>query len=270
VLLTLFTGCYDSGDIVVQKFTMQWPTGEKVFSEQLLMNEVAETEIEHVALTGPLTKTVAVSNEYVNMFIFIKGKGLLIADTNTYNLVPESLAIPATYDSIVFDVPKGEVLHYVLFKRLITESDKNDFDSYPEENKVDMFFTEFADCEPYSEKIKSPNTISRTVLPQDIMPRLALGTVEAPGPDAVGAHEHAMLDQLFLGLAGNDITAHADDKSTAFGEFELLHIPKGSSHWVTVGENKMMYYLWMDFFTTKEGQEWLKTHKPVSKDKKDY
>jgi hypothetical protein len=33
-----------------------------------------------------------------------------------------------------------------------------------------------------------------------------------------------------------------------------------------VEENKKMYYMWMDFFLTREGQEWLKTHKPVSKD----
>lgn len=270
MLVALFASCTDSVEIVSQKFTMQSPEGEKVFREALLVNEIAETEIEHVALTGPISETVAVSNEHVNMYIFMKGKGTLKADTNKYALVPESIAIPSVYDSIVFDVPEGEVLHYILFKRLISESDKIDFASYPEENRYDVFFTEFAACEAYTEKIKSPNTTSRIVLPQDIMPRLALGTVEAPGPDAVGAHEHPMLDQLFLGLAGNDITVHADDNSKAFGEFELLHIPIGSSHGVTVEANKKMYYMWMDFFMTKEGQEWLKTHKPVSKDKEDY
>jgi hypothetical protein len=43
------------------------------------------------------------------------------------------------------------------------------------------------------------------------------------------------------------------------------HIPLGSTHWATVSEDKKMYYMWMDFFLTKEGQEWLKTHKPISK-----
>ena len=108
--------------------------------------------------------------------------------------------------------------------------------------------------------------MSRTVLPADIIPRVSLGTVETKGPDAVGAHEHAMLDQLFLGLAGNDVTVHADDLSARFTEYSLLHIPIGSSHWVTVEENKKLYYMWMDFFLTREGQEWLKTHKPVSRD----
>lgn len=270
VLLAVLNSCSNSSDIAVQKFTMDIPIGEKVFSEQLLIGEIAETEIEHVAIVGPQSYTVAISHEYVNMFIVIKGKGTLQADTSYFDLVPESIAIPSAYDDMVFNIPEGEVLHYILFKRWINESDKAELAGYPDENKYDMFFTKFDDCEPYTEKIKSPNTTSRTVLPQDIMPRLALGTVEAPGPDAVGAHEHPMLDQLFLGLAGNEITVHADDISTTLGEFELLHIPLGSSHGVTVGENKLMYYLWMDFFMTKEGQEWLKTHKPVSKDKNDY
>jgi len=82
---------------------------------------------------------------------------------------------------------------------------------------------------------------------------------------------HPMLDQLFLGLTSNDVTVHADDRSAEFKEYSLLHIPIGSSHWVTVEENKKMYYMWMDFFLTKEGQEWLKTHKPISTDiKEDY
>jgi quercetin dioxygenase-like cupin family protein len=140
-----------------------------------------------------------------------------------------------------------------------------DLKNFPAENKYSIFFRKFSDCEPYTEKIKSPNTVSRTVLPADIIPRVSLGTVETKGPDAVGAHEHAMLDQLFLGLAGNDIIVHADDRTAELKEYSLLHIPIGSSHWATVDEGNKMYYMWMDFFLTKEGQEWLKTHKPINK-----
>ena len=95
-----------------------------------------------------------------------------------------------------------------------------------------------------------------------------MGTVQTIGPDAVGTHEHPMLDQLFLGLAGNDVIVHADDQQVEFKEFALLHIPIGSSHWVTVEEGKNMYYQWMDFFLTKKGEEWLKTHKHVDDYKK--
>lgn len=262
--------CEKSPEIVVQKMKMKLPQGESVFMEELLHGEIAETQIHHIAYVGPTVETLSLSKENVDMFIFIKGNGILKADTISYDLVPESIAIPMAFKKVSIAVAAGEELHFVRFSKKLSTQDVADLKAFPAENKYDIFFTNFSDCEAYTEKIKSPNTVSRIVLPEDIIPRVALGTVAAPGPDEVGAHEHAMLDQLFLGLTDNDIVVHADGASSEFTEYSLLHIPIGSSHGVTVGENKTMYYLWMDFFLTKEGQEWLKTHKPISKDKNDY
>ena len=50
----------------------------------------------------------------------------------------------------------------------------------------------------------------RTLLPKDIVPRMSIGTVETVGPDRVAPHAHPMLEQLFLGLEGNDIVVRAD------------------------------------------------------------
>jgi hypothetical protein len=72
-----------------------------------------------------------------------------------------------------------------------------------------------------------------------------------------------MLEQLFLGLADNDVTVSADDAQVRFPAFAILHIPLGSNHGVDVAAGKKLRYVWMDFFVTREGQEWLKMHKPV-------
>ena len=269
-VLASSTSCDRFPQIVVQTMKMELSQDENFFSEELLHGEIAGTEIKHIAVLGPSVQIFESLEGNVDMYIFIKGNGVLKVDTMTYDLVPESIAIPMAFSTISIEVLEGEELHFVQFSKTLSSQDAADLKAFPSENKYDIFFTKFSDCEPYTEKIKSPNTVSRTVLPADIIPRVALGTVEAPGPDAVGAHEHAMLDQLFLGLAGNDIVVHADGKSAEFLEYSLLHIPIGSSHSVTVDEDKMMYYLWMDFFISKEGQEWLKTHKPISKDKGDY
>jgi hypothetical protein len=257
----------ESPEIVVQNLQMQIPDGSKIFTEELLSGEIADTRIEHIAYAGPTEQTINLQDGNVNMFLFVKGEGKLVADS-TYSLVAESIVIPMNdLGSIQIEVAEGQELHFLKFTKKLSEQDLEDLKSFHDEGKYGLFFTRFEDCEPYTEKIKSPNTISRTVLPADIVPRVSLGTVEAPGPDAVGAHEHPMLDQLFLGLTNNHVVVHADDASTIFGEYALLHIPIGSSHWVTVEENKKMYYMWMDFFLTKEGQEWLKTHKPMSSSK---
>ena len=200
------------------------------------------------------------------MFLFIKGNAKLVSAATTYEIVPETIAVSFNEnDALSLEVSQGEILHLVRFTKKYSEQDIEDLKTFPTENKYEIYFTKFLDCHPYTEKIKSPNTVSRTVLAADIVPRVSLGTVETIGPDGVGAHEHAMLDQLFLGLTNNDIVVHADKKSTKLKAYSLLHIPIGSSHWATVGKNKTMYYLWMDFFLTKEGQAWLKTHKPISK-----
>ena len=259
-----------SPEILVQEFQMQWTGESQVFSEDLMESEIADTRIKHQAFAGPIQESISLSEGYVNIFIFIKGEGRLVTDTLSFHLEPESIAIPFASDNITMEVSDGDTLHYLQFIKRLTEQDKEDMLSFQEGNKYDIFFTRFSDCEAYTEKIKSPNTISRTVLPEDIIPRVALGTVETIGPDEVGAHEHAMLDQLFLGLTDNDVIVHADASSTKFMEYSLLHIPIGSSHYVKVDEHKKLYYMWMDFFLTKEGQEWLKTHKPVSTDKNDY
>jgi len=268
LMIILAVSCSKSTKIIVQDMNMQVPSGEQIFSEEMLHGEISDTKIEHFAVSGPAVQTISLSSENVNMFVFIKGTGILKADTLSIGLVPESLAIPVQYKNVTINVAEGEVLHYVRFIKKLSEQDKKDMEEFPDKNKYNIYFTKFSDCQPYTEKIKSPNTVSRMVLPGDIIPRVALGTVKASGPDRVGSHIHAMLDQLFLGLAGNDITVRADGTSIKLGEFSLLHIPLGSAHGVSVEKNKQMYYLWMDFFLSKEGQVWLKTHKPVAVDDK--
>lgn len=261
--------CSSPTEIVVQNLQMQIPSGSNSFTEELLPGEIAETKIEHIGYYGPTEQTVKLIDGNTTIFLFVSGNGTIHADSIIRNLTPESIAIPMNeIGQVRFKVPDGEELHFLKFTKKLSPQDVEDLYNFPEENKYALFFTKFTDTEPYTEKIKSPNTVSRTVLPADIVPRVSLGTVEAKGPDEVGAHEHPMLDQLFLGLTDNDITVHADDASTELKAYSLLHIPIGSSHWVTVDENKKMNYMWMDFFLTKEGQEWLKTHKPTSTTKK--
>lgn len=267
--LCVSVSCSEKPEIVVQDLQMELPDGKLVFSEELLPGEIADTKIEHFAFAGSTNQTLLFSEENVNILLFIKGNGQLKTETSAYNLVPESIAIPMAYESVQIEVPGGSVLHFIRITKKLSGQDIEDMKAFSAENKYDVYFTKFEDCESYTEKIKSPNTVSRTVLPANIIPRLALGTVEAPGPDEVGAHQHAMLDQLFLGLTDNDIVVHADGASAQLKEYSLLHIPLSSSHGVTVGEGEKMYYMWMDFFLTREGQEWLKTHKPVTKDNMD-
>jgi mannose-6-phosphate isomerase-like protein (cupin superfamily) len=123
----------------------------------------------------------------------------------------------------------------------------------------------YSDCEPYAETIKSPKTISRTMVPAMTIPRFCMGSVQTEGPDTVAAHTHPMLEQLFFGLPGNSCVVIADQAEAALEERALLHIPLGSWHGVRVEEGRRLHYVWMDFFKHEGDVAYIQTqHQPIT------
>lgn len=170
ISILVFACSVKSPDIVVQEFQMQLAGESQIFSEDLLSGEIADTKIKHLIYAGPIIKSLSLPEGYINIFIFIKGEGKLQTENLSFHLEPESIAIPFSSDSIAIEVYPGDTLHYLQFIKKLSEQDMKDMLLFPEENKYDIFFTKFSDCEPYTEAIKSPNTVSRTVLPGDIIP----------------------------------------------------------------------------------------------------
>ena len=175
--------------------------------------------------------------------------------------------LPNNVKDIMFRPVENDTLHFVKISVFQTELDLEDIKTFPKEHIENIYFKQFTECKSYTEPIKSPQTTSRTILPNKYIPRVAMGTVKTIGPDKVGAHVHAMLEQLFLGLTNNNTIVYADEAQVDFPAYSLLHIPRGSSHSVSVDANNEMYYVWMDFFVDKDGEEWLKTHN-TTEDKK--
>jgi quercetin dioxygenase-like cupin family protein len=161
------------------------------------------------------------------------------------------------------EVGAGERLQALRVRHAVSAADRAELKKFAA-NNAGPHVMKFSECPKYGEAIKSAKTVSRTLLPENYVMRVAMGTVETAGPDEVGAHKHPMLEQLFLGLAGNEITVIADGVRARLGPLSMLHIPSGSNHGAEVAAGKKMHYIWMDFFATKEGQEWLKMHKPVA------
>lgn len=250
-------------EIPIQTLDMNLNRGANFAIESILPGEISEVEVDHITLKGPFTYDEEISEIQDLIYLFLTGEGTFYSRDTKKQIEKESIAVATSATSVRIKVPRWETLHFIRIKKLLSEKDFQDIASFPPENRGELYFKTFLECEAYTEKIKSPNTVSRTILPKDHIPRVAMGTVQAPGPDAVGAHEHGMLEQLFLGLSNNQITVHADGINCDFGEYDILHIPRGSSHGVSVEDNNQMYYVWMDFFMTKEGQVWLKTHKSM-------
>ena len=115
----------------------------------------------------------------------------------------------------------------------------------------------YADAVKYREDCKSEKTVSRMLLPEGIIPRLAMGSVQTTGPDRVEKHEHPFCDQLFYTLPECSMELLVDDISVHFDGDTLLHIPLASSHGVDVTERGCAHYIWVDFVIDPRGIEYL-------------
>ena len=248
-------------EIPIEYLSMKLQKNKQEYSKPILVNSIEGVNVEHVALSGRIIKNIDLEKGNRTIYLFVKGYGKLISNKKTYDIVPETILLPNTVENISFNANENDTLHYLKISVILTKQDILDLQEFPEEHTQNIYFAKFTDCKAYTEAIKSPQTTSRTILPNKYIPRVAMGTVETIGPDKVGAHEHPMLEQLFLGLTNNQTIVFADDAQVFFPPYTVLHIPLGSSHSVEVKENSKMYYVWMDFFLDKKGEEWLKTHK---------
>lgn len=105
----------------------------------------------------------------------------------------------------------------------------------------------YLNCKHYRDASKSDKTISRMVIPNDIIPGFSLGSVQTTGVDRIGKHCHPTQDQIFFSFDNNDIKLLIDDDVATLEENTFIHIPLASSHGVEVDDKKVAHYLWVDF-----------------------
>jgi quercetin dioxygenase-like cupin family protein len=199
--------------------------------------------------------------------LVLAGKGEMTVDGKEYAVVRETIAHFPVGSAIDIKANGAEGLDVLILRLTLTPVDREDLAAHPDLNRV-AYVKAFQECEAYGEAIKSAKTVSRTLLPKDIIPRMAIGTVQTTGPDKVAPHRHPMLEQYFLGLADSDIVVVHDNSQTRLKENELFHIPTGSNHGAEVAKGKKLYYVWMDFFQDRKGLEWLNKHKPLPANQK--
>lgn len=256
------TNTYEDLQIPIEHLTMNLSVDQKVREKIVLEKEIPGIQVQHVTLTGK-TINYTTKNRQKDIYLFISGNGKVTAGDTNFEIVPETILLPNSINTIAVQATVNDTLNFLKISSNLTNQDIKDLNEFPKENTQHVYYRKFIDCEAYTEPIKSPNTVSRTILPNKYLPRIAMGTVQTKGPDKVAPHEHGMLEQLFLGLTDNKVIVYADDAQVDFPEHSILHIPLGSSHSVEALDGDEMYYVWMDFFRDKAGEEWLKTHNTV-------
>lgn len=194
------------------------------------------------------------------VILFTRGRCIITVPNHTYRVKEMAIFCP-TLDTVFTVSAEDSNIEYLEVLIDLSQTESTNRESI---NKKLPYFLHYSECDRYREEIKSDKTINRTFLPVDIIPRLAIGSVETVGPDTVEAHRHPMLEQLFYGLPGNHCSLKADEQEAAFEENVLLHIPLGSVHSAGVEEDNILHYLWLDFFKSERDMSYIAdSHIPI-------
>lgn len=223
------------------------------FEQVILPNEIQGARTFFKALPARQSSEINPAEHSLYILFFLEAQGTLKSQDRTFALEDLSLCIPAP--SAPFVIEAGERSLSLLEIRWALMPD--DGPALEKASAGLPYFITYRECKTYQEAIKSPKTINRTLVPENLVPRFCMGSVETEGPDLVAAHSHPMLEQHFFGLKGNDCIVRADDAEVPFPENTLLHIPLGSEHSVHVLEGHKLHYLWLDYFRDQKGMEWI-------------
>ncbi len=224
--------------------------------DKVMANEIDEVYPEYISVKGPYIIKTSATIEYYDVLLSMGGKASLKVG-DTLHIMKDNYIVKIPFNTAYeLKVEPGDEFYCLLIRKELDEKDLVEIEKEKNKHKS-LYFKAFTECPVYTEEIKSPKTLNRMILPERIVPRFCIGTVETIGPDEVGAHEHPMLEQLFLGLPGCKSTVRADDATIVMTENMILHIPFGSMHSVKVEEWDKLSYIWLDFFKTIEGQDYI-------------
>ncbi len=219
-------------------------------------DEVLDVIIEFVSITGRYLLEEPPGADVIDVLLTIDGTGLLEVNSNIQRINSSTIARIPYLSGYSIGTGEDEKLSFIRIRRLLDEKDVQVIKSRIESYKI-LYIKALSDCPTYKEDIKSEKTLNRMILPEGLVPRLAMGSVETAGPDEVSEHEHPMLDQIFLGLKGCRCSCYADGEETLLIENMMLHIPLGSGHYVSVADRDKLAYVWMDFFLNLEGEKYM-------------
>jgi hypothetical protein len=227
---------------------------KKIARKEVLKGEISGVSTFYLELPQGTSYIYKPRKGSISVFLVTHGTGLISQGSRQFDVSNVNLFVPAVLESASIKAGTGSL--GVLEITIMLSEDE--FQSVTQQTGKLPYFVDYTKCAEYKEAIKSPKTTSRTIIPENIIPRFCLGSVETSGPDEVGAHAHSMLEQLFFGLPANDCIVKADEAETEFRENMLLHIPLGSSHGVKVADGKHLYYIWMDLFRSQKDMSYIK------------
>ena len=230
--------------------------GGTILRTPVLQNEIEGVSIDFISLKGEGSIVEKPGENEYYILLSLEGRAFLETVGDRHRFDKDFIVRIPYGKGFSVSVRAGDEFHFLKFRKEL-DSDDLELISNASADNVSLYIKSLSECPVYTEDIKSSKTVNRMILPVGLVPRFCMGTVETSGPDAVGEHEHPMLDQHFLAMKGCRCTVMADGESIVLTENMMVHIPLGSKHSVSVAEGDMLAYIWCDFFFTLKGEGYI-------------
>jgi len=246
-------------NINYQFFSKDQLTDDQMFTyriDPLLPGEIDGVITDLISVKGPAEIQEPSRNDIIDVILTLDGAANISMSTGEYKSRTNSVVRIPYESGYVLRVEGKHDFCCLRIRKSLEERDREVIEK-EQVKYISHYAQPLSECKTYKEDIKSRKTTNRMILPEAKVPRLVIGSVETKGPDAVEAHEHPMLDQLFLGLDDCMCTIHADGVQAVLREYTLLHIPLGSRHHAEVATGDLLSYIWMDFFLTLAGESYI-------------
>lgn len=229
---------------------------------RLLPGEIPGASVYHHILPAGETLSLAGQTGFIRIFFLCSGAMTFSAEGKSFSYDEKAVFTAKPQSNIMLHADAAS--SFLEIRWDMNESDLADL-----ENSITEFpFSQaYKDAEQYRDFFKSETTISRAILKQTVIPRFAMGSVEAGGDDLVGQHAHPLLDQFFFSFPENDMDLLIDCRICPMKGNTLLHIPLGSNHGVIARGAQKMHYLWIDCTPQSQKDEAVaylnEVHKPT-------
>ena len=196
--------------------------------------------IDHTLPKGTVLQ-YAGQRQCIRIFFLCEGAASFAAAGKTFSYAEKAMFVAKPESDVTITAAENANLLEIRWD--MNEQDLADLDASKEDFPLSQAY---ADAPQYRDFFKSETTISRAILKQTVIPRFAMGSVEAKADDLVGQHAHPLLDQFFFSFPENDMDLLIDCRICPMKGNTLLHIPLGSNHGVIALGSQRMHYLWID------------------------
>ena len=189
------------------------------------------------------------------VFFLIDGSVAIHENGKSYQLSERGSYIPDPIHRIIFAADKESYIFEISW--ILTAQDKKKLaEQRPDYPLIQLY----RNCPHYTESFKSEKTVSRTVVPHNIIPRFSMGSNESGENDRVEMNNHPAIDQYFFSFPDNNVILRIEEERIPFKGNSILHVPLGAYHGVEIGAGQKMHYMWIDFIVDeKAGLEYLNT-----------